>query len=75
MQKITDWLKKNWLAVKTVSKNFAEFLDASCLLAVSGFSGYEALHNSGIWYKLLMFASAVIGLQAFVLLVRHFNKG
>jgi hypothetical protein len=74
MEKVAGWLKKNWLALKTIWKNFAEFLDASCLLAVSGFSGYTALHNSSGWYKALLFASAVIGLQAFVLLVKHFNK-
>lgn len=74
MEKVKNWLKTNWKTTKTVWSNLTEFVDAVCLGSVSGFSIYTALHQKGFWYKLLLFAGLVIALQAFVLLVRHFNK-
>lgn len=61
---------------KTVSKNVAEFADAAALAAVSGYSVYEALQpsNKSFWYRALLVAGVLIALQAFVLLVRHFNR-
>lgn len=70
-------IKQNWSATKVVTKNIAEFVDATCLAIVSGFAIYQAhfgnLHLSKVYSDVLMFAGLVIALQAFVLLVRHFN--
>lgn len=75
MKKIKDWFTRNWKTTKIVVTNAIEFLDAACLAGVSGYAIYSALtHQRNIWYKLLLFAGMVIALQAFVLLVKHFNK-
>lgn len=67
-------IQDNIVTTKTVLKNVIEFVDASCLAAVSGFAIFIALkHLQGNWYKALLFAGVVIALQAFILLVRHFN--
>lgn len=66
--------KTKLLAIKTTWKNFAEFADAAALASVSGYAIFQAIHNKGYWYKALFFAGALIALQAFVLLVKHFNK-
>lgn len=71
--KVAQTIKDNIVTTKTVLKNVGEFVDASCLAAVSGFAITEALRHSGFWYKALLFAGVVIALQAFILLVRHFN--
>jgi hypothetical protein len=64
----------NVTTTKTVLKNVSEFVDAACLAAVSGFAIFTALkHLDSNWYKALLFAGVVIALQAFVLLVKHFN--
>lgn len=57
----------------TTCRNIAEFADAVALASVSGYSFHESLHHRGNWYKALLFASVLIGLQASILLVRHFN--
>jgi hypothetical protein len=74
MQKTKEALVKDWSSLKTITKNVFEFTDGICLASVSGFSIYEALNHRSMWYKALLFAGLVIALQAFVLLVRHFNK-
>jgi hypothetical protein len=75
MKNVKAQAVKDWSATKTIVKNFTEFLDASCLMAVSTYAVYESLHHRREWvYEALLFAGLVIGLQAFVLLVRHFNK-
>lgn len=74
MQKIIDWLKKNWAATVTITKNIFEFLDASALASVSGYAVYAGLHGQGLWYKALLGAGTLMALQAGVLLIRHFNK-
>lgn len=66
-------IKNHISTTRTVTKNFCEFLDAACLAGVSGFAIYQALDQKGFWYKALLFAGLVIALQAFLLLVRHFN--
>lgn len=68
-----DKILSNVTTTKTVLKNVSEFVDAACLSAVSGFAVSEGLKHTGFWYKALLFAGVVIALQAFVLLVRHFN--
>jgi len=74
--KIKDNLDYYGSTIKTVSKNVAEFCDAAALSAVSGYSIYEALQpaHKSFWYKALLVAGVLIALQAFVLLVKHFNK-
>lgn len=73
-------MKNNLLSysvtARTVTKNVCEFLDALALTAVSGYSIYEALqpNHKSFWYKGLLIAGVLIALQAFVLLVKHFNK-
>jgi hypothetical protein len=69
-------VKENVETTKVVLKNLGEFTDAVCLTAVSGYAIYEALQKNHrtFAYKLLLVAGCVIALQAFVLLVRHFNK-
>lgn len=74
MKKIKNWFTQNWKITRTVTTNAVEFLDAACLAGVSGYAIYSALTKQTIWYKLLLFAGMVIALQAFVLLVKHFNK-
>lgn len=64
----------DWATAKTVLKNLSEFLDAAALAAVSGYSIDEALKHQTFWYKVLLVAGVLIALQAFVLLVKHFNK-
>lgn len=68
-------VKQNWSATKLVTKNVAEFVDAACLAIVSGFAIYQARYGDlkKAWADVLLFAGLVIALQAFVLLVRHFN--
>lgn len=74
MKNIKNWFVTNWNTTKVVAKNVAEFTDAAALTAVSGYSIYEALKHSSVWYRGLLVAGVLIALQAFVLLVRHFNK-
>lgn len=75
MQKTKQWFGSNWTTTKIVWSNLCEFVDAACLASVSGFGIYTALqHKHEFWYDALLFAGLVIALQAFVLLVRHFNK-
>lgn len=59
---------------KTVSKNFAEFAEASALAGVSGFAIYSGLQNDSLAYKALGVAGVLIALRATQLLVKHFNK-
>jgi len=68
-------VKQNWSATKVVTKNVSEFVDAACLAIVSGFAIYQARYSDlkKLWADILLFAGLVIALQAFVLLVRHFN--
>lgn len=74
MYQLKTAIKTNATATKNVVKNLCEFVDAACLAGVSGFSITEALKHKGVfWYEVLLFAGLVIALQAFVLLVRHFN--
>lgn len=74
---IKQLVKANWSATTVVAKNLAEFVDAACLAIVSGFAIYQAhfnkLHMGRFYGYVLLFAGLVIALQAFVLLVRHFN--
>jgi len=74
MKNIKDTAIKDFNTAKVIWKNFIELMDAVCLTAVSGYSIYEALRHTQLWYKALLFAGVVIALQAFVLLVKHFNK-
>ena len=70
-------VQENWTVTKTVFHNLVEFTDAACLGITSGFAIYQARTNTGLkhlWANVLLFAGLVIALQAFVLLVRHFNK-
>lgn len=64
-------------SIKTVATNLAEFVDAACLAIVSGFAIYQAhfgkLGLTKLWSDVLLFAGLVIALQAFILLVKHFN--
>lgn len=67
-------IKQNAAAIRNVVKNLCEFVDAACLAGVSGYSIIEALKHKGEFrYEVLLFAGLVIALQAFVLLVKHFN--
>lgn len=75
--KVADKVSTHIDTLRTVSKNVAEFVDATCLAVVSGFAIYQARYNrnlKSLWASVLLFAGLVIALQAFVLLVRHFNK-
>jgi hypothetical protein len=72
--KVKDNLNNYGTTIKTVCKNVAEFADGLALAAVSGYAIYEALKHTSYWYKALLVAGVLIALQAFVLLVRHFNK-
>lgn len=57
-----------------VGKNVYEFLEASCLAAVSGYAIYKSLDRS-VWYEwVLLFAGIFIVLRAFQLYWRHFSK-
>lgn len=69
-------VSKNWTSTKVICANVAEFVDAACLAIVSGFAIYQARYGNlkKAWADVLLFAGLVIALQAFVLLVRHFNK-
>lgn len=71
--KLEKTLKQNATSIKNVVSNLCEFVDGVCLATVSGYSIYTALKHSDFWYRVLLFAGLVIALQAFVLLVRHFN--
>lgn len=74
MYQISKLVKTEATAIRNVVKNLCEFVDAACLAGVSGYAITEALkHHGKFWYELLLFAGLVIALQAFVLLVRHFN--
>jgi hypothetical protein len=74
--KIKDNLDYYGKSIKTVSKNVAEFCDAAALAGVSGYSIYESIkpEHSTFWYRGLLVGAVLIALQAFVLLVKHFNK-
>lgn len=75
--KITETVKQNYTTGRLIAKNVAEFVDAACLSTVSGFAIYQAHFNhqlKQLWADALLFAGLVIALQAFVLLVRSFNK-
>lgn len=76
IKKLKTWFGKNWTTTKVVLKNVSEFVDAAALAAVSGYAIYEALQSNhkSFWYKALLIAGVLIALQAFVLLVKHFNK-
>ena len=74
MENLKKKAADNITAIKTVSKNVFEFADATALSAVSGFSIYQSLHHTSVWYKALLVAGVLIALQAAILLVRHFNK-
>jgi hypothetical protein len=78
MVKVVDHnrVKQNYQTAKTVTKNVIEFYDALCLAGVSGFAIWQALdkYRGSFWYKLLLLAGVTIALQAFILLVRSFNK-
>lgn len=63
-----------WDEAQVVGKNAFEFVDAACLSVVSGYAMYQGWHNATWFGWILRFAGAAIALQAFVLLVRHFNK-
>lgn len=74
---VKDSLVKSLSTVKVIWKNFVEFLDAVCLATVSGYAIYMSLNDKGmrkLWAYALLTAGVVIALQAFLLLVRHFNK-
>lgn len=75
--KVKESVKSNVNTTRVVVKNFVEFLDAACLTIVAAFTLYQARTNGDlktVYSWILTFASVVIALQAFVLLVRHFNK-
>lgn len=75
MDKIKSGVSDFVATTKNIWANASEFVNASCLLAVSAYSGYQALQNvHDNWYKALLFASVVIGLEALHLYVRHFNR-
>lgn len=74
MSNVKDKIKQDVATTKTVVKNVAEFVDAVALTAVSVYSIFEGLHHKTFWYRALLVAGVLIALQAFVLLVRHFNK-
>lgn len=78
MQNLKTLIKSNWSAATIVVKNLAEFVDAACLATVSGFAIYQVhfnkVHMSRFYGYVLLFAGFVIALQAFVLLVKHFNQ-
>lgn len=74
MKNIKDIAVKDINTAKVIWRNFVELLDASCLTVVSAYAIYEALKHNQWTYKGLLFAGVVIALQAFVLLIRHFNK-
>ena len=69
-------VKQNWATTKTVTHNAVEFYDALCLATVSGFAIYVYLHtgHKELWDYALGLAGVTIALQAFLLLVRTFNK-
>jgi hypothetical protein len=69
-----DFITNNWQTTTKVCRNAAEFIDALALSACAGYAIYESLHHHGLWYFGLKVAGLLIALQAFVLLVRHFNK-
>ena len=69
-------VKDNWQSTKTVTKNVAEFVDATCLGIVSGFAIYTAQRTTerNLWEWVLLFSGVAIAFQAFLLLVKHFKK-
>lgn len=75
MDKFKNTVSEFIATTKNIWANASEFVNASCLAAVSGYAGYQALHNlQDNWYKALLFASIVIALEALTLYVRHFNR-
>ncbi len=74
MQKVLTWLRTNWTATKVIARNFGEFIDAVALTSVSGYAVYQGVNHTDVWYRALLLAGVLIALQAFGLLVRHFNK-
>lgn len=76
MNNIKSFASSNYTAAVVIVKNVFELADAVALTAVSGYAIYQALANlhKSFWYYGLLFAGVLIALQAFVLLVRHFNK-
>lgn len=77
VKNVKSVVSDNWTNTKIVAKNAFEFVDAACLGIVSGFAIYQGYNNDTLprlWAKVLIFAGVLIAVQAFVLLVRHFNK-
>lgn len=73
--KIKDNITRNWKTTKIVGRNLLEFTDAICLTAISGYAITEAFaQRNEFWYQLLLFAGLVVAIQAFLLLVKNFNK-
>jgi hypothetical protein len=72
--KVKTTVVKHWKTTTVVTKNVLEFADAAALAAVSGFAIYSSYNKQSYWYKALLLAGVLISLQAFVLLVRTFNK-
>lgn len=75
MDKFKSAVSNFTATTRNVWANASEFVNASCLAAVSGYSGYQALqHIKDNWYRALLFASVVIALEALTLYLRHFNR-
>lgn len=76
MEKVKSSVKQNYDQARLITRNVAEFVDAVCLTIVSGFAIYTYVHtvHRTLWDFALGFAGVAIALQAFVLLVKHFNK-
>lgn len=62
--------------VKTVVKNIAEFVDAVAFAAVAISAVVTGLQHreQSLWYWVLLAAGALVSVQAFGLLVKHFSK-
>lgn len=69
-------ISTNIKTTKVVWNNATEFIDAACLAGVSAYAIYESLqqNHKSFWYRTLLLAGCLIAIQAFVLLVKHFNK-
>lgn len=77
MKNLVEQLKTRWTDCKRVCNNVAEFLDACFLATVSGYAIYVFVHTADktLWDWALGLSGVAIALQAFLLLVKHFNRG
>lgn len=75
-EKARKTVGQEWEITKVVCRNLADFIVASCLLAVSAYSGNAAYQRrTEFWFKMLLFASLTIGSIAAGLFLKHFKGG